>query len=305
MSQPFTSERRHQVARSVAGMLLPLPCLVLLVVFAAAPVVFAMALSFTSWTGAGPVHWVGLTNWLHLFGSAASQSALYRTLTAAGMSWAVEIFFGAVLGIYVAGRPRYRGYLAVVYFLPMVLSSTAIGIVWANLMDPNFGALSPLVRDLGIHSAVNLLGSPRLALYAVTAVVCWQFIPFNTLLFMGGRRQIPEVLYEAARLDGASPFRCLRSITLPQLRYTFVTASVLVLVGSLGYFDLFLVMTDGGPGDATQVLAMRMYVQGFSAGQVGAGSTIAVALAVLGLAMGIALVWFTGFGRMRSQREGL
>ena len=200
---------------------------------------------------------------------------------------------------------RYRSYLAVIYFLPMVLSSTAIGIVWANLMDPNFGGLSPLLHNLGIHSAVDLLGSPRLALYAVTAVVCWQFIPFNTLLFMGGRRQIPEVLYEAARLDGASPLRCLRSITLPQLRYMFVMASVLILVGSLGYFDLFLVMTDGGPGDATQVMAMRMYVQGFSAAQFGTGSTIAVALAALGLVIGIALVWLTGFGRMRSQREGL
>jgi raffinose/stachyose/melibiose transport system permease protein len=251
------------------------------------------------------VHWVGLTNWLHLFDTPASQSALFRTLTAAGMSWGVQILLGAAIGIYVAGRHRYRGYLAVVFFVPMVLSSTAIGIVWANLMDPNFGALSPLLHNLGIRSALNLLGSPRLALYAVTAVVCWQFIPFNTLLFMGGRRQIPEVLYEAARLDGASPLRCLRSITLPQLRYTFVTASVLILVGSLGYFDLFLVMTDGGPGDATQVLAMRMYDEGFSAAQFGAGSTIAVALAVLGLAIGVALVRLTGFGRMRSQREGL
>ena len=101
---------------------------------------------------------------------------------------------------------------------------------------------------------------------------------------MGGRRQIPGALYEAAQFDGASPFRRLRSITVPQLSYSFVTASVLIIVGSLGYFDLFLVMTDGGPGDSTQVLAMRMYIEGFSGAQIGAGSTIASGLALVGLA---------------------
>lgn len=297
--------QRPRLLRISLGTVLPLPALFLLLIFAAAPVAFAAVLSLTNWNGAGPIHWVGLHNWRQLFSSAASQSAFARTLLAALVSWLVQILFGSSLGIYLAGHRRYRGYLAVLYFLPMVLSSTAIGIVWANLMDPNFGALAPVLHNIGLHLTLDLLGNPRWALYAVTAVISWQFIPFNTLLFMGGRRQIPEALYEAARLDGASPLRCLRSVTLPQLRYTFVTASVLILVGSLGYFDLFLVMTDGGPGDATQVLAMRMYQEGFSAAQFGQGSTIAVALAVVGLAVGIALVVFSGFGRMSSQREGL
>ncbi len=287
------------------GLLLPLPAFVLLTLFAIVPLAVAAVLSFSSWSGAGPIHWVGFANWYNLLTDPASQSAFLRTLTAAVVSWVVEIAMGAALGIYLAGPRRYRKYLAIIYFLPMVLSSTAIGIVWANFMDPNFGALAPVLHDLGIHSAPALLGSPRTALYAVTAVICWQFIPFNTLLFMGGRRQIPETVYEAARIDGASPFRCLRSITLPQLRYTFVTASILIIVGSLGYFDLFLVMTNGGPGVSTQVLALRLYVQGFSTAQFGAASTIGVGLAVVGLAVGVALVRLTGFGRMRSQQEGL
>src|SRR5581483_4666257 len=105
-------------------------------------------------------------------------------------------------------------------------------------------------HDLHLHFTLDPLGSPNLALYAVTLVVCWQFIPFATLIFMGGRRQIPDVFYEAAQIDGASPLRTFRSITVPQLKYSFITASVLTLVGSLGYFDLFLVMTNGGPGDS-------------------------------------------------------
>ena len=300
--------RRNRLATVSAagfGHLLPVPALALLTLFAIVPLVVATILSFSDWSGAGPVHWVGFANWNNLLTNSASQQAFLRTLIAAAVSWVIEITLGAVLGIYLAGPRRYRKYLAVIYFLPMVLSSTAIGIVWANFMDPHFGALAPLLRDLGIHSAPALLGSPRSALYAVTAVICWQFTPFNTLLFMGGRRQIPETLYEAARIDGASSFRCLRSITLPQLRYTFVTATILIIVGSLGYFDLFLVMTNGGPGVSTQVLAVRLYVQGFSAAQIGAGSTIGVGLAVVGLIVGVTLVRLTGFGRMRSQQEGL
>jgi len=305
MPEPGRFGKRRSFADTLLGLMLPLPALLLLTIFVVVPVVLAAVLSFTNWTGAGPVHYIGLANWSQLFSGSASHSAFLRTLTVAAVSWAVQISFGAGIGIYLAGRRRYRAVLAIFFFLPMVLSSTAIGIVWANLMDPNFGALSPLIHNLGIHFTLDLLGSTRLALYAVTAVICWQFIPFNTMLFMGGRRQIPEVLYEAAQLDGASAYRCLRSITIPQLRYSFVTASVLILVGSLGYFDLFLVMTNGGPGDATQVLAMRMYQLGFSSAQIGAGSTIALGLAVLGLAVGLLLVWVTGFGRMRSQREGL
>ena len=103
MNHTPTLKRGHRLAWSVAGMLLPLPCLMLFVVFAVSPLVFAAVLSFASWSGGGPVHWVGLTNWQQLFASPASQSALWRTLVAAVVSWVIEILFGATLGIDVAG----------------------------------------------------------------------------------------------------------------------------------------------------------------------------------------------------------
>lgn len=302
---PVPRQQARERTSSRAAWLLPVPALVFLLVFAVGPVILAGVLSFTNWSGAGPIHWAGLANWHQLFAGTANRSAFYRTLEVALVSWVVQLGLGAALGVYLAGKRIYRALLAIIYFLPLVLSSTAIGIVWANFMDPNFGALSAVLHNLHLHFTLNLLGSSRLALYAVTLVVCWQFIPFVTLIFMGGRRQIPDVFYEAAQIDGASPLRILRSITVPQLKYSFVTASVLTIVGSLGYFDLFLVMTNGGPGDATQVLGMRMYVEGFSTGQVGTGSTIGVTLALVGMGVGLALVWLTGFGQMRTQRGGL
>jgi raffinose/stachyose/melibiose transport system permease protein len=283
---------------------LPLPALALLALFVIVPLVTAVVLSFSDWNGSGPVTWVGSTNWRHLFRSGKDGAAFERTLIAALVSWILQIGLGAAIGIYLAGRQRYRAVLAVIYFVPMVLSSTAIGIVWANFLDPNFGAFQPLLRSLHLHLAAAPLGSTSTALYAVTAVVCWQFIPFSTLLFLGGRRGIPQSLYEAAQLDGATAWQTLRYITLPQLRYTFVTASILVLVGSLSYFDLYLVMTNGGPGASTTVLALRMYDQAFQASNLGAGSTIAVTLSLLGLAASLLMVRLSGFGRFESEQEG-
>jgi raffinose/stachyose/melibiose transport system permease protein len=284
---------------------LPLPALLLLAAFVLTPLVIAIVLSFSSWQGAGPVPWVGFKNWAHLLRNPDTRNAFERTLIAAVVSWVIQVGLGGAIGIYLAGRQRYRAVLAVVYFVPMVLSSTAVGIIWINFLDPSFGPFQPALRFLHIHFVGAPLGHTNTALYAVTAVVCWQFIPFTSLLFLGGRRGVPETLYEAAALDGARRFSALWHITLPQLRYTIVTASILVLVGSLSYFDLYLVMTNGGPGTSTTVLALRMYDQGFQASDIGAGSAIAVTLAVFGLLAGLMMVKLSGFGRMESQQEGM
>jgi raffinose/stachyose/melibiose transport system permease protein len=290
--------------RRILGYLLPLPALALLAVFVVTPLVTGIVLSFSSWQGAGPVPWVGFRNWSRLLHNPDTASAFERTLIAAFFSWVFQIVVGGAIGIYLAGRHRYRAVLAVVFFVPMVLSSTAVAIIWLNFLDPNFGAFQPALRFFHLHVTAAPLGTTSTALYAVTAVVCWQFIPFTSLLFLGGRRGIPESLYEAAALDGARGVQALWHITLPQLRYTIVTASILVLVGSLSYFDLYLVMTNGGPGNATTVLALRMYDQAFQASNIGAGSAIAVSIGLFGLLASLVMVKLSGYGRMESQQEG-
>ena len=106
------------------------------------------------------------------------------------------------------------------------------------------------------------LGQANLALGVVVFVVSWQFIPFHSLIYQGGVRQIPRSMYEAAELDGAGRVRQFFAITLPQLKYTIIASSTLILVGSLTYFDLIFVLTGGGPADATTTLALDMYKRG-------------------------------------------
>ncbi len=143
------------------------------------------------------------------------------------------------------------------------------------MLDPNFG----LGAGLGLpFLQQDWLGKDALAVGVVIFIVSWQFIPFHSLIYQGGVRQIPRSLYEAAELDGAGRMRQFFSITLPQLKYTIITSSTLMVVGSLTFFDLIFVLTAGGPGDATRVLALDMYKRGFMANQMGPASVIAVIL---------------------------
>jgi raffinose/stachyose/melibiose transport system permease protein len=142
-----------------------------------------------------------------------------------------------------------------------------------------------------------------LAIGVLIFVVSWQFVPFHSLIYQGAVRQIPTSLYEASQIDGAGRFRQFFSITLPQLKYTIITSSTLMVVGSLTFFDLIFVLTGGGPGDATRALALEMYQTGFQANLMGPASAIAVILVVVGLVLALLLRRLGGRGD-ESQLEG-
>ena len=131
-------------------------------------------------------------------------------------------------------------------------------------------------------------------------VVSWQYIPFHSLIYQAGVRQIPVSLYEAAQIDGAGRVRQFFSITLPQLKYTIITSSTLMIVGSLTFFDIIFVLTAGGPADATRTLALDMYITGFQGNEMGPASAIAMILVLVGLVLALLL---QRLGGRRPRRE--
>jgi len=185
--------------------------------------------------------------------------------------------------------------------VPLLLSSAAIAITYKALLDPNFGLGPGLHLDLLTQ---DWLGRGNLAMGVLIFIVSWQFIPFHSLIYQGGVRQIPRSMYEAAELDGAGRVRQFFSITLPQLKYTIITSSTLMVVGSLTFFDLIFVLTAGGPGDATRVLALDMYKRGFQANLMGQASAIAVILVLVGLGLSLLLRRLGGTDANASQLEG-
>jgi raffinose/stachyose/melibiose transport system permease protein len=274
-------------ARSVAGTArsgslawMTLPALIVFVAFAVIPLVGVVLLSFTTWDGIGAISLSGLTSWMAVLADPGLLHSLWVTFLVIALSWLVQTPLSLLIGVFLAGRQRYRGLLAVLYFVPLLLSSAAISITYKALLDPNFG----LGAGLGIPLlSQDWLGQADLAVGVVIFVVSWQYIPFHSLIYQSGVRQIPRSMYEAAELDGAGRVRQLFSITLPQLKYTIITSSTLMVIGSLTAFDLIFVLTEGGPGDATRVLALDMYKRGFQANQMGPASAIAVILVAVGL----------------------
>jgi raffinose/stachyose/melibiose transport system permease protein len=284
---------------SVAWM--ALPALAFFVTFGVIPLLGVLVLSFSRWDGIGAIHPAGLATWRSVLSDPGLPHALYVTFLVMVLSWAFQTPISLLIGVFLAGRQRYRGVLAVLYFIPLLLSSAAIAVAYKALLDPNFGL------GAGLHSSLltqDWLGKGNLALGVVIFIVSWQFIPFHSLIYQGGVRQIPRSMYEAAEIDGAGRIRQFWSITLPQLRYTIVASSTLMVVGSLTFFDLIFVLTAGGPGDATRVLALDMYKTGFQANLMGPASGIALILVLVGLGLALLLRRIGGGGAADSQLEG-
>jgi raffinose/stachyose/melibiose transport system permease protein len=278
-----------------------LPALLVFLGFGVVPLLGVLGLSFTTWDGIGAIHPSGLTSWRATLTDPGLPHALYVTFLIMALSWAFQTPMSLLLGVFLAGRQRYRAALAVLLFVPLLLSSAAIAITYKALLDPNFG----LSAGLGIpFLAQDWLGRGRLAVGVVVFIVSWQFIPFHSLIYQAGVRQIPIAMYEAAQIDGAGRVRTFFSITLPQLKYTIITSSTLMVVGSLTFFDLIWVLTAGGPADATRVLAVQMYIKGFQGNEMGPASAIAVILVLVGLALALLLRRLGGDAR-ESQMEGV
>lgn len=280
------------------------PALLIFGLFGFVPLAGVLVLSFTQWDGLGAIRAAGLTNWSGVLGDPATWDALWLTVKVMAISWLVQTPIALALGVFQAPSGRWRAFFSVLFFLPLLLSAVAIGLTWQALLDPSFG----IGATPGLHwLARPLLGSPDLALYTVIFVIAWQFVPFHALLYQAGLRQIPVSLYEAAAIDGAGPVTRFLRITLPQLKYTLVTSSTLMLVGSLTYFDLIFVLSGGtgGPGTATRVLPLAMYITGFQAHDMGRASAVATILVLIGLGLSLLTTRLSGFTRMDSQQEGM
>lgn len=280
---------------------LAVPALVFFLTFAVLPLVGVVLLSFTNWNGLGAITWAGLESWRTALVDPVTLNALWVTAKIIVFSYIIQTPISLLLGVFTAGSQRYRALLAVLYFVPLLLSSAAVAIAYKALLDPHFG----MGAGLNIPAlSQNWLGNPDLALFVVVFVIAWQFVPLHTLIYQGGVRQIPASFYEAAQIDGAGRIKQFLHITLPQLKYTMITSSTLMVVGSLAYFDLVFVLTAGGPGYATRILPLHMYLTGFQANDMGAASALGVILVIVGLGLAILLQRMGGKNRSASQLEG-
>jgi xylobiose transport system permease protein len=284
------------------GAVWAVPATIFFALFALVPLVFVVVLSFTSWSGLADPVFVGWENWTRLVQDPVLLKSFGLTALFVVLGLVTQTPLSILLGVWAAGHQRNRAVLSAIYFVPLLLSSAAISILWRALLDPNFGIPGQLPWLFGDG---NLFGKQASAIAVLTFVSMWQFTPFHTLIYQGAARAIPPVLYQAAQIDGAGMLRQFFSITLPQLRNSIITSGILMVVGGLTTFDTVLILTNGGPGTDTTITAFYMYQKAFRAFDFGQASAIAVVLVVVATAISLLVVRVSGYDKMQSAQEGV
>ena len=271
--------RQHSVRVAATAFLLP--ALIIIVVYIVYPIVYSFISSTTRWSGMGPGRtFVGLDNWATLIKDTNFWKSFANNLKIMFLSLLFQVPFAMALATFLDVTEK-KGYLfKVVWFIPYLLSSVAIGVLFKFALDANYGIFASVSKLFG-GGAVDLLGNPRAALYTVIGVVCWQYTPFYMVLYLAAYGTIPVELFEAASIDGATRGQYFWRVSLPLLRPTVASGITLSIIGSLKYFDLVYVMTGGGPGLATEIMATYMYKFSFVRFNLGYGSTVASGMFIL------------------------
>lgn len=262
----------------LVALLFILPALAMYLFYFLLPIPASAYYSFFQWNGIAPtMKFLGFGNWIALFQDPVFWKALTNNIILVIASIVIQLPIGLILGVLVSSKLRGMRFLKLVYFLPMLLSAVAIGLTWNFIYEPTFGLLNAFLNTIGLERfTTGWLGDEKFALWAVIGAICWQYIPYYMVLFAAALAGIPQELYEAAYIDGASKSQGFLTITLPLLKNTFRIACVLSLTGSLKYFALIFVMTGGGPDHASELLATYMFKQAFTSFRMGYGSAIAV-----------------------------
>jgi raffinose/stachyose/melibiose transport system permease protein len=258
-----------------------LPAVLLYALFKIVPLVGGVWLALLRWDGIEPPRFIGLNNFRRMLedeklGPALLHNVQYAFGTVSGKI-ILSLFLAVLLNQALAGRTFYRTAL----FMPVVMSFVVVSILWAWIYNNQFGLVNNLLRAVGLQFlAADWLGNPRIALWSLMLVDIWKWYGFHMVIFLAGLQTIPTELYDAARVDGASRRRQFFNITLPLLQPVMVVNVMLSLVGALNVFDIPYVMTEGGPANSTNVLALHIYIESFKFSKLGYGAALSYALFV-------------------------
>lgn len=265
--------------RDIVLVILLLPAIVLVGVFVYYFIGWTLRVSLTDWRGLRPsFNFVGLQNYVTLFKDFRFVIGVKNNLTVLVMFIGSVIPLGLILALLLDQKVRFETFFRTIFLLPMALSLTVTATAWAWVYNPTLG-INSITQALGLERLYSLfIADPNQALYWVTVAAIWQFSGFAMAIYLAALRGVPEELYEAAKIDGASFWQILWRVTLPLLRPATVSLVVLLTHVALKIFDLIWVMTSGGPGYATDVPALYMFVTTFRQDRVAYGAAIAMVM---------------------------
>lgn len=290
---------RKRVSAYHMPFLLLLPSLLFYTVFVLVPLVRAFQLSLTDWDGLSPtMQYVGVSNYTGIWTDARFLHSLWRNV----LWWAMHVVLAAGGGLLLAlllsevGHARF--FFRTVAFFPYVLSLAVVGVIWGQLYHPSIGLINTTLQSLGLSDLRRIwLGDPTIALYSVGVASAWQAYGFYMVIFLAGIQGIDPQLHEAARVDGANGWQRMRDITIPSLHNTMTLVLTLAFISAMKGFGSVWAMTQGGPGYASELVAVYVWRTAFQSSAVGRAAAAGLSLAV------IVIVFSVLFNRRRDREE--
>lgn len=261
-----------------------LPGLLVYTYFVVYPIIDSAVLSTYSWTTLANRTFVGFDNYISTFQSTLFWKSVRNSLIFMVATTVLQVAIGFFLGYLVYLQLRGYQFFKVIYFIPNILPSVAVGFIWSRIFSPSMGILKPLMAAVGLEEYyISPLADPSLALVAVILAHVWNQVGVQIILFNSGFMGIPNEVIESASLDGAKGWKMIQYMIIPMSQETIKMVIILQLTGALRAFDLIYVMTSGGPNHATEVLPMHLFVEAFKNFDYGVGSVIAVVIFVLSM----------------------
>ena len=282
--------RRGGNYASSLGVAMVAPSLAVFLGLIAVPIVVVGLVSLSEWTGfdIADVRWLGIENYRTIAGDDIFWRALRNTLLFTGLTTLFLNIVGFGVALLISTRVRGTGLLRGVIFLPALLPSVLVGLMWQRVLDA-FGFVNQILQWMGVaDQPIFFLGEERFALWAIIGVTVWQFAGYDMILYYAGLQGVDRSMLEAAALDGARTPATVFRVIIPSMWHIVGVVALLNVIGGLKIFDLVFVMTRGGPNRSSEVLATYMFEQGFRFSIMGVASAIAVVIVVLAVIASVA-----------------
>ncbi|MBD9077370.1 MAG: sugar ABC transporter permease [Clostridium sp.] len=261
-----------------------LPSLLGFLIFTFIPVVISLCLSFTSWNfmeGIEGIKFNGLANYIRLFSDEWFLNSYKNNIIFTAVTVPVLIALGLVMATIINKYIYGGGVVRTMIFIPYIASVVAVCTVWMVLLQPSYGPVNEFFRSIGIANPPGWLADFKWSLPSIMVIYVWQQVGYYSIVFLAGLKGLPEDVYEAAKVDGASSIRQFFSLTVPLISPTTFFLTIMGIIGSFKVFDQISVLTQGGPGSSSSVMAYYVYRTAFDYFEMGYANTLAWALFVL------------------------
>lgn len=251
------------------------------------PLVMALRYSFYDWSGGPKMDFIGLDNFIALIQDDVFWQSFRNNLFIIIMSIIGQVGIAFLIAVLLTRSwVKWKQFHRTVIFIPNVLAAVIIGFLWSMIYNHDYGLLNYSLNAAGLESWISpWLDDPSIVMTSVTVPIVWQFVGFYLIIFMSAMQNIPDELYEAAKIDGATSWKQTWHITMPMLKSTFRVAIMLCIAGNMKVFDHIFVMTGGGPGSSSTVMAQYAYDVSFNRFELGYGSAVSIGMLVLSLGL--------------------